>query len=358
MKLYFDVSTFNPDKVTGIGVYMMLLMKWMLLKNKEIDFIPSIKLNRYPKRSRVEASLHCKCHILPPIKIFHESHTLYHGPDFKMNIIGNIPKIVTIHDMVVFEKSYNSVPFYEKGIRDLTKILNTKSLSGVITISEFTKSQILKYFPHLSDKIFVTHLGCDRFEIQKNTNSLSLPEDYILFLGTIEKRKNILGIIKAFEIFRKNGGKEKLILAGAYGYGANEIQSVFENSSAKEHILFLNYVKNEQVSELYQRAKIFFFPSLYEGFGIPVLEAMRHNCPVVTSQDGALKEVCGNAAIFVDPQNCEQMANALLKTVSNDMLLEKLKIDGKKRCEMFTWETCAQKTIEIYKHVLNKMNSK
>lgn len=335
----------------------MLQLLHHFVSQSDVDVVPSIKLSRIKNKRNIETLLtRKKCKVLPPVKFFAESESLYHGPDFKLNICGRIPRLVTIHDMVVFEEKYNRPEFYQKGIGEMTRVLKNTALDAVIVNSEFTKLQVLRFFPHLQNKIHVTYLGCDRATSVLRGGSLNLPDKYILFLGTLEKRKNVLGVLKAFEILRTQGFQEKLVLAGAWGFGAEEIQKALELSPAKEHILRLDYVPNENLSELYQKAQVFFFPSWYEGFGIPVLEAMTLKCPVVTSSGGALQEVCGDAAIFADPCDAHGMAEAVKKVLSDQGLRESLQEAGLARARKFTWEQCALDTIKVYKHVLKNGN--
>lgn len=355
MKIYFDISTLNPKKVTGVGVYMLQLLHHFSMNN-ELEVVPSLKLSRLKNKKRIESILpQKKAQLLAPYKLFSEKQALYHGPDFKLNLRGGMPRVVTIHDMVVFAEKFNRPEFYQKGIKDMTRVLNSSSLSAVIVNSEFTKNEVLRFFPHLKERIHVTYLGCNRSEFPaSSSNTLNLPEKYILFLGTLEKRKNVVGVIRAFEILKKQGFQEKLVLAGAWGFGEDEIQTAIETSPAKDHIVHLNYVSNEQLQELYRRAQVFFFPSLYEGFGIPVLEAMSANCPVVASSGGALEEICADAALHVDPNDPQIMARAVSQVLHNQSLAEELRQKGSQRIKKFTWEQCALDTIKVYKEVLRK----
>ncbi|MGZ3770146.1 MAG: glycosyltransferase family 4 protein [Bdellovibrio sp.] len=355
MKIFFDVSTLNPQKITGVGVYMLQLLRHFNLQN-DVTVIPSVKLSRFKNKQKIETLLpQYKCKTFLPFKLFSEAGSLYHGPDFKLNIKGPLKRVVTIHDMVVFEEQYNKPEFYKKGIHEMTKVLNS-SLDAVIVNSEFTKSQVLRFFPQLKNKIHVTYLGCDRNKFVSSnrvSQNINLPQKYILFLGTLEKRKNVLGVIRAFEILKSRGFNQKLVLAGAWGFGSDEIKMALENSPVKEHIIHLNYVSDNDLPELYQRADVFFFPSWYEGFGIPVLEAMSLGCPVVTSAGGALQEVCGEAAVFTNPANPDAAAQALGQILSDRDLQSLLREKGLVRAQSFTWQKCADETIQVYKKVLS-----
>ncbi|WII71839.1 glycosyltransferase family 1 protein [Bdellovibrio sp. 22V] len=350
MRIYFDVSTLDPDKVTGVGIYMIQLVK-SLINTEDIECIPVIKPSRIKKKKKLSKFLNIPVHIMWPWIGFREPDSVYHGPDFKIQKSLVKKNIVTIHDMGVFKKKYNNPAFFKKGIRDLSRVL-TSSPDAIIANSEFTKKEILAYFPELQCPIYVTHLGCDSKKTIPNTpTSLS---DYILFLGTLERRKNILGVIKAFELLVKKGHTEKLILAGKWGFGREEIQDAISNSSAYSQIVLLNYVSDEKADELFRNAKAFIFPSWYEGFGIPILEAMTYGCPVVASSGGVLEEIAGDAALFASPDNPEEIASATSELLTNAKLRDSLIAKGYEQSKKFTWKRCCDRTLSVYKEVLIK----
>ncbi|WP_168196614.1 glycosyltransferase family 1 protein [Bdellovibrio sp. ZAP7] len=347
--VFFDVSTLNPDKVTGIGVYMNQL--WQHLKDHpKVKFIPVIKLSRLKNRKKLEAYLGRKIQPLWPWTGIATKNAVYHGPDFKISMGSSIPKVVTIHDMVVFEKSYNTSAFYNKGIDDLTAVLKS-DLSAVIVNSEFTKQEVLKYFPELASKTYVTYLGCDRsYPLPEKIASLST-EKYILFLGTLEKRKNVTAVLEAFKILCQKGTDHKLVLAGTWGFGDDEIKAAIAKFPFPEKLVHLSYVPNTQIEELFKKATAFVFPSLYEGFGIPVLEAMSLGCPVVTSNEGVLKEVTGEAALHASPHSPQEIAEKLEQLIHSEELRSKMIKLGKEHSRRFTWKTCAEETLKVYQKI-------
>lgn len=348
-KIFFDVSTLNPEKITGVGVYMLQLLR-QFAENPDLDVIPVVKLSRYKKIKAIAELVPQKnCKILFPWKLSTAPESLYHGPDFKLNTWGPLPRLVTIHDMVVFEQKYNEPEFYLRGMREMTKVLTSRNLEAVIVNSHFTQAQVLRFFPALAEKIHVTYLGCDREIGVGGGARLNLPAKYVLFLGTLEKRKNIVNVIKAFEIFKQKNPSHSLILVGNWGFGKEEIQKALENSPVKADIQHLPNVKNDSIAELYQRAEVFFFPSLYEGFGLPVLEAMSLGCPVVTSEGGALEEICGKAALLAPAENPAALAEQLHRVVTDSALQASLKAQGLLQSQKFTWKKCAQETAAIYR---------
>lgn len=351
--IYFDVSTLNPEKITGVGVYMLQLLKHFHAQGLPVQ--PVLKLSRLKNKDGIEKILPQKnCRYLLPWS-FYSSDDIYHGPDFKLSTQGRFKRVVTVHDMVVFEKKYNAPDFYHKGIADLTKTLTAERLEGVLVNSEFTKSEVLKHFPHLKEKIHVTYLGCQRDKPVHHVNSLELPEKYILFLGTLEKRKNVVGVIEAFNKFKKmTGAEHKLVLAGGNGFGVEEIGRAIESSEFKGDIVRLYYVSDAHMHELYSRADAFLFPSFYEGFGIPVLEAMALGCPVVSSLGGALEEICADAALLARPDDIDGLARHLKTLVEDSEVRAEITKKAFNRSTQFTWEKCAQETAKVYKDLLGK----
>ncbi|MEK2690474.1 glycosyltransferase family 4 protein [Bdellovibrio sp. GT3] len=350
MTIYFDISTLNPDKVTGVGVYMLQLWE-RLRKRTDLVVIPVLKLSRIKKRAKLEQFLNSKIQLIWPWTGMGSKNALYHGPDFKVLMNAFLPRVVTVHDMVVFEKSYNNPAFYTKGIKELTQVLN-KKLNAVVVNSEFTKSEVLKHFPELKQKTHVTYLGCDRTYPPQVPFEDDRLGKYILFLGTLEKRKNPVAVLDAFKILCDQGTDLKLVLAGTWGYGENEIKQALVRFPYPDRVFHLNYVPNNQVAGLFKNAQAFVFPSLYEGFGIPVLEAMSLGCPVITSDKGVLREITGDAALHASPTEPNEIAQSLIRLLGSEELKQSLITKGRIQAAKFTWDKCAEETVNIYKSIL------
>jgi glycosyltransferase involved in cell wall biosynthesis len=174
-------------------------------------------------------------------------------------------------------------------------------------------------------------------------------ENVVLNVGAIQKRKNIARLVEAFETL---GPSWRLVLAGASGFGSAEILARIEKSPARERILVLGYICNAELATWYRRARIFAFPSLDEGFGIPVLEAMAAGTPVVTSNRSALPEVAGDAALLVDPDSADALG-AALRSLANDVeLREQMARRGELRAQGFSWQNAVRQTWEVYRTVL------
>jgi len=170
----------------------------------------------------------------------------------------------------------------------------------------------------------------------------------LLFIGRLEERKNIVGIIKAFEILKERYGiSHKLILAGRFGYGAEKIRAELEKNNCAQDIILPGFVSEQEKWELLQKSDVFLFPTFYEGFGIPILEAQSVGVPVVASIEASMPEVAGDSAVLVDPKNAEEIADETYKLLSDKNLRDDLIRKGYENIKRFSWEKCAQEIAEV-----------
>jgi glycosyltransferase involved in cell wall biosynthesis len=193
-------------------------------------------------------------------------------------------------------------------------------------------------------KVHVVHHGIRALALPP-----AAPEKVILHVGAIQKRKNIARLVDAFESV---GRDWRLVLAGSNGYGAETILDRIARSPARERIQVTGYITPEELAGWYARARVFAFPSLDEGFGMPVLEAMESGIPVVTSNRSALPEVAGNAALLVDPEDTAALSSALRELTGNWEMAQKLISHGKVRAREFSWGNAVRETWEVYRRLL------
>jgi glycosyltransferase involved in cell wall biosynthesis len=176
-------------------------------------------------------------------------------------------------------------------------------------------------------------------------------EKVVLHVGAIQTRKNVTRLVEAFEAL---DGEWRLVLAGSFGYGADRIRARIESSPARRRILVLGYVEPDELAAWYARSAIFAFPSLDEGFGMPVLEAMAGGAPVLTSNRSALPEVAGDAAVLVDPEETEGLIAALRRMAADEGLRQDLAARGLARSRLFTWEKAVRETWDAYEELLRR----
>ena len=243
--------------------------------------------------------------------------------------------VSTFHDLFVMTSEYSSPEFRARFTAQAQDAAKKSDL--IIAVSRFTASQVEQLLAVEPSRIRVVHHGVYRSFTQ-------LPkENLVPSVGAIQRRKNIARLVKAFERLPESW---RLALAGAPdGYGAQEELHAVEQSPARSRIDVLGYVSSAQLDALYSRASIFAFPSLDEGFGMPVLDAMARGVPVVTSNTSAMPEVAGDAALLVDPLN---NGDALTNLAQDDSLREDLARRGLERIKQFTWESALEKTWAVY----------
>ena len=268
-------------------------------------------------------------------------------------------KVVTVHDMV-----YKAFP---DTVRGRTKFMLNMGLKRsmrradiIVTDSEFSKEEILKYFPRHKRKIRVVPCGVDleRFKpctdserISKVKSSLGIEGDYFLYVGTIEPRKNLRRLIAAYAAFVKKVGENspKLVLAGGKGWLDGEIYASVRKLGLEGKVLFTEYVPAGDMTPLMCGALAFVFPSLYEGFGMPPLEAMACGAPVLTTNAASLPEVVGDCAVICDAYSVKSIAQGLYRLYSDKDLRAQLSRKGIERAKGFTWERSAQMLHDIYR---------
>jgi O-antigen biosynthesis alpha-1,2-mannosyltransferase len=243
--------------------------------------------------------------------------------------------VSTFHDLFVMTGDYSSPEFRERFTEQARGAAERSDL--IITVSQFTAMQVEQLLGVERSRIRVIHHGV------RDPKVVSKREDLVLSVGAIQRRKNIARLVKAFELLPDSW---RLALAGAAdGFGAAEELRAVEDSPARSRIELLGYVTAAELEGLYRRAGIFAFPSLDEGFGMPILEAMAHGIPVLTSNCSAMPEVAGDAAVLVDPL---EIGDGLARLASDESLREELAYRGLERARTFTWESAVQKTWSVY----------
>ena len=269
-------------------------------------------------------------------------------------------KVVTIHDLAFRE--------YPQTIRTRTMMMlkmnlrkTLKRADAIAVDSAFTKSELVKYYNVQKGKIYVVPCGIDKEKYEKKRSVKPVKEkfgidgEYFLYLGTLEPRKNIVRLIKAYDEFRKENEKDirpDLVIAGGKGWMYDEIYEMVNKKHLEKWIIFTDYVSEEEKIALMQGALAFCFPSLYEGFGLPPMEAMACGTPVITSCTSSLDEVAGEAALKVNPESVQQIASALTKMHREEDVRQKLIEKGRKQAAKYTWENASDALYKVFENVL------
>ena len=273
------------------------------------------------------------------------SADLFHGLNQRLPNLPLRAAVSTFHDLFVLTSEYSTPEFRERFAGQARHA--AAGSAAIITVSEFTKSQVVSLLGVPAHRVHVVHHG-----IRHLTYPRIAREKMILNVGAIQTRKNLLRLVEAFETVDPS---YRLVLAGSQGFGAGEILARIDKSPARDRISVLGYVSNADLAGYYARATVFAFPSLDEGFGMPVLEAMAAGTPVVASNSSALPEVAGDAALLVHPEDTEALGAALRSLIEAPSLREELSKRGSERTRIFTWENAVRKTWDVYREVLKTL---
>ncbi len=269
--------------------------------------------------------------------------------------------VVTVHDMV-YKAFPETVRARTRHMLDLGLVSSMKRADRIVTDSEFSKSEIIKYYPQFSEKIRVIPCGVDsrKFhpvrnpeEFRRIRKKYQLPEQYFLYLGTLEPRKNLENLIHAYAEFAAvHEHPAALVLAGAKGWLYDNIFRLVHTLHLESHIIFTEYIQDEDLCTLMSSALAFVFPSVYEGFGMPPLEAMSCGTPVLVSDAASLPEVTGTDAVIVSPSEITEIAWGMHRLFTDENLRTVLSVQGRKRAASFSWEKSAELLYQVYQELL------
>lgn len=377
MRILIDAHL-SDEKTTGIGRYLAELLyallsidqrnEYIILTYSGISSTHPFRIFEAPNLLKIPVNLHgldWRQHFLTPKIIKEVKPDVYHHPHFDLPSFHNVPSVVTIHDLKYirhpefFKERSVLKQFYMK--RMMRRSL--KRTKKVIAVSKSTRDDIISVFDTPIDKVSVVYHGVNSNHQRTNTKAdgSKLLEKYkvkgrfILFVGEKRPHKNLVHLIEAFDIFNKRTkGAYQLVAVGkSYANYSEPLDKVKDLSLAKS-VIFTEYISNDELRLFYQTADVLVLPSLYEGFGLPVLEAMNYGTPVIASNLTSLPEIVGEAGILVHPFNIQEIAAALEKVITNDNISEELKRKGIERAKSFTWEKTARQTLEIYREVYEK----
>lgn len=357
MKIGIDIQSTVGSK-TGIGYYASNLVE-KLTSMREVDVVV-YKDERLPELNTVRRIFWENATL--PALVKNDNLDIFHVPGFAgPRVKGKTKKITTICDLigVLYPENLNIVSrfYWQKWLPYCVK-----NSDAMIAISEHTKKDIMKLLGVPAEKIHVILLAADRkfrpIEDGKIPGFIrgkyGLPDEFFLTAGTIEPRKNIVGLVEAFSAYISGSGSGiSLVIAGKKDWGYEKVREKVDELGIADKVIFTGYVPDEDLPVIYNLAKFFVYPSFYEGFGLPVLEAMSCGRPVICSNNSSLPEVAGDAAILIDPSDIKDMKLAIQKMNADEPLRKDLAEKSLRQAGRFSWEKTAAQTLDVYKKTMN-----
>lgn len=353
---------FAIKKGTGIGNYTLNLFH-QLSKSPKIKNVEMIEKTFLSKVSRDALRrvfyivwLNSEMHLF----LKRRGVDIIHFTNYLIPILrlSNVKYVVTIHDLTPwrFPKTLPSayLPYIKWAISHAVR-----SADLILTVSNAVKKEIIELFGVIEGKVKAVYCGVSKEFLKtkkvydKTTiKKFGITKDYLLFVGTIEERKNVITLLKAFKKL-KNYKDLQLVLVGKPGYGFSKVDKYLENNHFRDDVILTGYVTEKDLIALYDLASIFIYPSLYEGFGIPLVEAMARGVPIVASKIPSTEEVASQAAIYYnDPLDYKALAKKVLELLENDALQQDLAGKGLKRVQEFSWKKVCHRHLQAYQELL------
>ena len=346
MQIGIDIRS-TLKKKTGIGKYTLNLINalaWVDSKNNYYLYSRKKSLDFKRRLPKLPGANFSHCRVLRDLDVFHTS-------SYDLEKPKKTKYIVTIHDVII--KAYphgHSKETIREVDEKLKRVLEEADV--LVADSHNTKADLVKFYRTDEKRISVIYPGVD---LQKTENRKPKTENYILFVGTLEPRKNVEGVIKAFDWLKKEYGiKHKLYIVGMKGWMVENIFKAYEASEFKNDIVFKGYVDDAELDRLYRQATLFVYPSFYEGFGFPIIEAFSVGTPVVTSRTSSCGEIGKDSALLVDPANYKDIGERILKIINSEDLQKELAKRGIDRAKEFSWDRTAKEFLKLITPTLSQ----
>jgi glycosyltransferase involved in cell wall biosynthesis len=353
LKLIIDFRMYNAS---GIGTYITNIVPFLIDKFDVILLGKVNEINFFYKKAKVIECNSSIYSIQEQFELFNKipKCDIFWSPHYNIPIFPIKAKkiIVTVHDVF-----HLAMLEYVEGIH---KRLYAKALftaikykaNKIICVSKFSAKELVRLTGVNPDKITVIHNGVNKewFEIKKEKRPHNKP--YLLYVGNVKPHKNLVRLLEAFELLANKIPHDLIIVGKKEGFITGDTIIEKKAISLKQRVHFTGYVDNKLLHQYFVHAETLVFPSLYEGFGLPPLEAMACGCPVIVSNAASLPEVCGDAAIYCDPYSVEDIANKIEQLLADKNLQQEMRLKGIERAKQFSWEKAAKKTCEVIEELI------
>ena len=367
IRIGIDGNEANVEKRVGVSVYALNLLKYfsrvanqetqfnVYLKNSLLNDLP--EENKYFKYCLINGKF-LWSQIYLPLYLYNKKNIdVYFSPAHYLPRFCPVPQVVTIHDLAYL---YYPEDFTRKDFYQLKNWTNSSinQAKRIIAVSKTTKKDILKNYQIGEEKVTVIYNGYEKIsqklkvKSQKYNSKVKSTEPFILFVGTIQPRKNIGTLIDAFSKFLQTNKDFKLIIVGKKGWLYENIFEKVKIMELEKKVIFTDHVSDPELIWLYKNAFCLVLPSHYEGFGIPILEAMSYSCPTIISMTSSLPEIGGDVSLYFNPKNPDDLLEKLKSLKENKELRKELITKGRQRIKDFSWEKCAEETLGVLRSVL------
>jgi glycosyltransferase involved in cell wall biosynthesis len=366
MKIAFDYQTFTHQPYGGVSRYFVRLAQGLVQEEQDIQIFAPLhrnqylnelpenivhgkKLSKYPPKSKPlflewnrYASHAAVCKWNP--EVIHETYYAKKPVGSKKAI-----RVITVYDMI-HELFPNNFSFLDK----TTKLKKTALARAdkIICISHSTRNDLMERFNLPEERVSVVHLGFEKFHSTKNKHTLQPEKPYLLYVGNRSGYKNFNRFIEVFSSSEPLKNDFRVIAFGGGAFSKKELD-LFQCLGLKPDQIQQMSGSDDILGQLYENARAFIYPSLYEGFGLPPLESMAHGCPVISSNSSSMPEVIGDAGVYFSPSDFNEMKHALENTIYSDTIIKGLIQKGFERLHRFSWKKCAQETLQIYSSTNN-----
>lgn len=370
MKIAIDASELSNRREDGTQIYLYNLLKHIAQIDRKNQYI---LYYQHDSKKLIQASNFT--HVVKPWPAYWTQSRLpfllfQEKPDVLFMPIQTLPffmpsrvkTVITIHDLA-FLFYPETFPASDRIKHKVFAWHAIKRADKIIAVSETTKKDITERYGTLPEKIKVIHHGydkelfrpfqnqndCDIIEAVKNKYRITKP--YVLYIGALQPRKNVLGLVKAFELLNAGTNTHQLVVAGGRAWLYEEVFEYIKKTPYRDKIILTGRFETEELPALLWGSELLVLPSFYEGFGLPIIEAMACGVPVITSDVSSLPEVAGSAAILVDPRNTESITEAMRKVLDDKNLKQKIIQDGFQNVKRFSWEQCARETMDVFNQI-------